>query len=111
FMRRSLYQALGPIRPLRYNMDWDYALRAYLHAPERFAWRDELTLLDYRLHGTNTITKGLPVSAIEANHLLYRTLKDHYKVPAAGLASLRWHYRLIRNEQKSEVARDRDTHW
>ncbi|MCC2596135.1 glycosyltransferase [Pusillimonas sp. MFBS29] len=111
FMRRSLYEALGPIRPLRYNMDWDYALRAYLQAPERFAWRDDLVLLDYRLHGSNTILGGLPVSAIEANHLLYRSLKQRYGVPGSALASLRRHYRLIRLQQVSKVAQERDTRW
>ncbi len=111
FMRRSLYEALGPIRPLRYNMDWDYALRAYLHGPERFAWRDELVLLDYRLHGSNTILGGLPVSAIEANHLLYRSLKQRYGVPGSAVASLRRHYRLIRLQQVSKVAQERDTRW
>lgn len=111
FFRRSLYEALGPIRPLRYNMDWDYALRAYLREPARFAWRDDLVLWDYRLHGSNTITGGLPVSAIEANHLLYRAIKQGYHVPASALAGLRRHYKLIRQQQVAKVAAARDTHW
>ncbi len=111
FFRRELFQALGPIRPLRYNMDWDYALRAYLRAPDRFAWRDDLELWDYRLHGSNTITGGLPVSAIEANHLLYRAIKQGYRVPGTALAGLRRHYKLIRRQQVAAVASARDTHW
>src|SRR5690606_37151631 len=98
FMRRRLWQALGPIRPLHYNMDWDYALRAIQLDPQRFAWRHDLPLWDYRLHGRNTILGGLPNSAIEANHLIYRSLQQGFQVPAPAMAGLRRHYRLIRHQ-------------
>lgn len=111
FFRRSVYEALGGIRPFRYTMDWDYALRALLHAPDRFAWLADLDLLEYRLHGNNTILRGLPRSALEANHLLYRTLLQHYQVPAAALSGLRRHYRLIRRQQAAQLAAARDNHW
>ncbi|MFJ1300402.1 glycosyltransferase [Pseudomonadota bacterium AL_CKDN230030165-1A_HGKHYDSX7] len=111
FFSRALLQAIGPIRPLRYNMDWDWAIRAYLHAPDRFVWRDDLTLWDYRIHGANTILGGLPRSAIEANHVLYRALSKRYAVPAPALAGLRRHYKLIRQQQCHVVARERDASW
>jgi glycosyltransferase involved in cell wall biosynthesis len=111
FLRRSLFEALGPIRPMRYNMDWDYAVRALLHGPERFVWRHDLVLLDYRMHGSNTILAGLPVSAIEANHILYGALKARYQVPGAALAGLRRHYRLIRHQQIAVMAAARDAVW
>lgn len=111
FLRRTLYEQLGPIRPYEYNMDWDYVLRAYLAAPARFAWRADLLLWQYRLHGKNTILGGLPVSAIEANYLLLRSLKQHYGVPAAAVAGLRRHYKLIRQQQVAQVATARDTQW
>lgn len=111
FIRRALWQALGPIRPLRYNMDWDYALRALLRDPARFTWRHDLKLWDYRLHGENTILGGLPRSAIEANHLIYRSLKQSGKVPASAIAGLRRHYRLIRRQQVSAIANARDQWW
>lgn len=111
FLRRRLYEQLGPIRPYRYNMDWDYVLRAYLAAPARFAWRADLPLWQYRLHGKNTILGGLPVSAIEANYLLLRSLQQHYGVPAAAVAGLRRHYKLIRQQQVAQVANQRDTIW
>lgn len=111
FMRRSLWQALGPIRPLRYNMDWDYALRAIQLDPQRFAWRHDLPLWDYRLHGRNTILGGLPNSAIEANHLIYRSLQQGFQVPAPAMAGLRRHYRLIRHQQVTAAANSRDQWW
>jgi glycosyltransferase involved in cell wall biosynthesis len=111
FVRRSLWHALGPIRPLRYNMDWDYALRAYLKAPERFAWYHDMELWDYRLHGDNTILGGLPVSAVEANYLLYRSIKQCYGVPSTALAGMRRHNRLIRQQQVATVAKVRDEYW
>lgn len=111
FMRHRLYEQLGPIRPYQYNMDWDYVLRAYLAAPTRFVWRHDLILWQYRLHGKNTILGGLPVSAIEANYLLLRSLKQHYGVPAAAVAGLRRHYKLIRQQQVTQVATARDTQW
>ena len=111
FLRRSLWQALGPLRPLRYNMDWDFALRAWEHDPARFAWRDDLVLWEYRLHGHNTILGGLPTSAIEANHLLYGVMRRHYGVPGTALAGLRRHHRLIRHQQVARIAHARDTEW
>ncbi|OZI54926.1 glycosyltransferase [Bordetella genomosp. 5] len=111
FFSRALLDAIGPIRPLRYNMDWDWAIRAYLHAPDRFVWRDDLTLWDYRIHGANTILGGLPRSAIEANHVLYRALAKRYAVPGPALAGLRRHYKLVRQQQCHVVARERDTFW
>lgn len=111
FLRRSLYEQLGAIRPYRYNMDWDYVLRAYLANPARFTWRYELILWDYRLHGKNTILGGLPVSAIEANYLLLRSLRQHHAIPAAAVAGLRRHYKLIRQQQVAQVAARRDSQW
>lgn len=111
FFRRSLLEEVGPIRPLRYNMDWDWALRAYERAPRRFAWRDDLVLFEYRIHGANTILDGLPTSAIEANHVLFGALKRYYGVPDTALSGLRRHYRLIRRQQVHAVATERDTLW
>lgn len=111
FFSRSLYDAIGGFRPFRYTMDWDYALRAVLRAQERVDWLPDQALLRYRLHGRNTILGGLPRSALEANHLLYRTLRDHYQVPPATTHALRRHHRLIRRQQAATLARARDTHW
>lgn len=111
FFRKTLFDALGPIRPLRYNMDWDYVLRAYLAKPKAFQWRFDWVLWDYRLHGKNTILGGLPVSAIEANYLVLRSLQTAHAVPAAAVAGLRRHYKLIRHQKVAQVAAERDAAW
>ncbi len=60
FFSHALYQALGGFRAQRYVHDYDFALRAVLHAPTRLV-REQL--LDYRLHAGNTITEA-PSAAI-----------------------------------------------
>lgn len=52
---REWYEKVGPFRPLRYVHDWDFALRVnreaglYLH---------QEPLMQYRLHGSNTIREN-----------------------------------------------------
>lgn len=50
--RRSLWERVGPFRPLRFTHDWDFALRAAALAPAVLLPQP---LLRYRVHGSNTI--------------------------------------------------------
>ncbi|MBK5961387.1 hypothetical protein CCR97_24735 [Rhodoplanes elegans] len=50
--RRDVFAAVGPFRPYRYCHDWDFLLRAI--GAFRLGWLRE-PLLQYRLHGSNTI--------------------------------------------------------
>lgn len=111
FFRRALFEVLGPLRAYRYVMDWDYALRAALHAPERFAYLADEPLLDYRLHGGNAILAGMPRSALEAAAVERRVLRRHYGIPPALLASQHRHQRLLRKHQVAAIAARRDTEW
>lgn len=111
FFRRTLFEVLGPLRSYRYVMDWDYALRAALHAPERFAYLADELLLDYRLHGGNTILAGMPLSALEASAVERGVLRHHFGVPAVLLASQHRHQRLLRKHQVAAVAARRDAEW
>lgn len=111
FFRRALFEVLGPLRAYRYVMDWDYALRAALHAPERFAYLADEPLLDYRLHGGNAILAGMPRSALEAAAVERRVLRRHYGIPPALLASQHRHQRLLRKHQVAAIAAQRDTEW
>ncbi|MCW2274271.1 glycosyltransferase [Rhodoblastus acidophilus] len=52
FFSRSVYDAIGPFRALRYAHDWDWALRASARFNLR---RITEKLLSYRIHGSNTI--------------------------------------------------------
>jgi glycosyltransferase involved in cell wall biosynthesis len=49
---QQTYEQHGPFRPLRYVHDWDFALRVQREQPARLIARP---LLDYRVHGSNTI--------------------------------------------------------
>ena len=111
FFRRALFEVLGPLRAYRYVMDWDYALRAALHAPGRFAYLADEPLLDYRLHGGNAILAGMPLSALEAAAVERGVLRRHYGIPPALLASQHRHQRLLRKHQVAAIAARRDTEW
>lgn len=84
-VRRSLAQAIGPVRPRRHVLDWDYALRAALHAPERFLYLQDQVLFDYRIHGGNAILAGMARGAAEMGWM-HRSLMPRLGVPA-GLTS------------------------
>lgn len=52
-MRRSVYERVGGMRNLRYAHDWDFMLRAAADAPCGLVPQP---LVQYRLHGANTIS-------------------------------------------------------
>jgi glycosyltransferase involved in cell wall biosynthesis len=67
FCSRALWEALGGFRNLRYNHDWDFALRAL--------WQDEpifvrRPLYRYRLHSGNTIDESVTNAREEAKPVL-----------------------------------------
>jgi glycosyltransferase involved in cell wall biosynthesis len=51
---RSAWERHGPFRPLRFAHDWDFALRVQREGRAHLL---EAPLLEYRIHGTNTIRK------------------------------------------------------
>lgn len=53
-MTRAAFERVGPFRPFRYCHDWDFLLRAI--GKVRIGFLDE-KLLDYRIHGRNTISE------------------------------------------------------
>lgn len=86
-MRRSLYEAVGRFSPRRHVLDWDYALRAALHAPGRFLYLQDEPLLDYRIHGGNAILSGMARGAAEIGHL-HRRLMPRLGVPPGLVSAL-----------------------
>ena len=79
---REWYEKVGPFRPLRYVHDWDFALRIsqkaglYLH---------QEPLMQYRLHGSNTIHENqaamiLEICWILAVHLPQQVNADWFTV-------------------------------
>jgi glycosyltransferase involved in cell wall biosynthesis len=61
-MPRGTFNRYGPFRPLRYCHDWDFALRVLLR--ER-ATLLESPLVEYRVHGGNTIRENMAAMVYE----------------------------------------------
>jgi glycosyltransferase involved in cell wall biosynthesis len=75
---RAVYERLGPVRPLRYAHDWDFALRCAADGACKLV---ESPLLFYRVHQKNTIRENEPAMVFEiclvlACHLR-RILRSH----------------------------------
>jgi len=100
FFSRALYDAIGPLRPLRYVIDWEWAVRAALHAPGGTRYLADAPLLDYRLHGSNTILRGALRGACEVN-LLHRELLARFGVPAPVVSALFRNQRLLRQNWRA----------
>jgi glycosyltransferase involved in cell wall biosynthesis len=77
FCSRALWRMLGGFRDLRYNHDWEFALRALWHDEPVFV-RD--ALYRYRLHPANTIDE----SATKPREEAYRVMSDYIAL-AAGM--------------------------
>lgn len=61
-MPRRTFDRHGPFRPLRYCHDWDFALRVQLEEPAALIPEP---LLEYRVHGANTIRENTVAMAFE----------------------------------------------
>jgi glycosyltransferase involved in cell wall biosynthesis len=114
FFSRQLAQAVGPVRPLRFIPDWDWALRAALHAPARFQFLADEYLLDYRLHGRNSILDGILLGDCEIKRLHRRVLL-HMGISPALIASifrnqrdLRRNWRALGLSSVERFVRDRE---
>jgi glycosyltransferase involved in cell wall biosynthesis len=79
FFSRSIFDEIGPFRALRYAHDWDWALRASSRFDVR---RISDKLLNYRIHGANTIFETDPwAHAVEDAFVWASALRKN----AAGL--------------------------
>lgn len=95
FFARSLSDEVGPFRPLRRVIDWDWALRAALHDPQSFRHLRGEPLLDYRLHGSNAILGDPLRGTLEINRVQRHVLKT-LAVPDSMLASMQRNRRELR---------------
>ncbi|MDR2688421.1 MAG: glycosyltransferase [Azoarcus sp.] len=75
---RPLWEKLAPFSAHRFVHDYDFLLRALVHGA-RLGWIDE-PLLDYRLHGTNTISEN----PLQANLETSALLREHLPALLAG---------------------------
>ncbi len=67
FFSRTLFDRLGGFRDLRYNHDWDFALRALAFAEPIVI---EAETYRYRLHAANTIAESSDAARSEAHQAL-----------------------------------------
>jgi hypothetical protein len=74
---RSTWERHGPFRPLRFAHDWDFALRVQRERPARLL---EAPLLQYRVHGTNTIRQDPPAMVFEVCWILAVHVPPHLGV-------------------------------
>lgn len=115
FMSRTVWQKAGPFKRLRYVPDWDYALRVAIEQPRAFHFLDGEALLDYRLHGRNTILSGALRNHAEA----YRVLRTHQKkwvaaghvLPEQAIDRLHYLARFIRHEHARQHLERQKVGW
>jgi len=69
FFSRSLYDRVGGFADLRYNHDWDFCLRAAVHAEPVFVSSAQY---DYRVHGANTIVEPSSYALAEMQDMFAR---------------------------------------
>lgn len=102
FLSRSLLERLGGLGHFRYVLDWDYALRTTIECPQAFHFLDDEPLLDYRLHGRNTILGGAIRNHVEAAWMLRSAAKRIARrggtLPAHALERLRYLDRFVRQQ-------------
>jgi glycosyltransferase involved in cell wall biosynthesis len=115
FMSRTLWQRLRPFKRLRYVPDWEYALRVAMEQPRVFQFLDGEVLLEYRLHGRNTILGGALRNHAEAYHVL-RTFQKKWAAAGHALpehAIDRLHYlaRFIRHEHARQQLERQKVGW
>ncbi|MCF1184875.1 glycosyltransferase [Marichromatium gracile] len=115
FFRRALLDRIGGLREYRYVVDWEFALRAALEAPERFTYLIDEPLFDYRLHGANTILSGALRGGAEIERMQRGILRERFGVPRALLAAmhrnhrhLRRHWRELGEQRVERFVRDRE---
>ena len=72
FFRKSLWHAVGGFAPLRYNHDWQFCLKASLHAEAAFVGDARYS---YRWHSANTICDDLKRPREEAANMMQPFLR------------------------------------
>ena len=115
FMSRSVWVSVGRFKNLRYVPDWDYLLRVAAELPTALVYTPDEELLNYRLHGQNTILGGSLRNHAEAVKVL-RTFQRRWLAtghPLAPHAIDRLHYltRFIRHEHARQLLEKQKAGW
>ncbi len=99
FFRASLIKQIGPFRPFRYILDYDFAFRAVHANPQAFSFLIDQKLLNYRIHSRNTIAENPLLANIETLYFLKKSIAQYFgnelKIPLAHLNKIKGHLHKI----------------
>lgn len=115
FFARGVLSAVGGFGHFRYVPDWDFALRVAIHPEVTLHFLVDDLLLDYRLHGNNTILHGALRNHAEAYHVLRgfqrRWARRGHALPAHAVDRLHYLARFIRHEHARGLLERHQGHW
>ncbi len=106
FLRTEFAQKIGNFAPIRYLHDYDYILRALAAAPAQTLYLDKTVLLDYRIHGSNTLSRGAVTAREQDQELILKYMQVNMPEPyksRAETAALR----LLELERELQAERVR----
>jgi glycosyltransferase involved in cell wall biosynthesis len=81
FVRRTVFGQIGYLNEYRYTLDYEFLLRLLAQEPDGLRFVDE-KLLDYRLHGDNTIREDALAPNWETLQLLTAWFPEFLEEPA-----------------------------
>lgn len=109
FLTADLARRTGEFAPIRYLHDYDYIFRVMLNAPDRVHYLHDQQLMDYRLHGSNTISQGAVIAREQDQEVIMKYMlagigKDSRARAETGAT------RLLELERELQVERFRLMH-
>ncbi len=70
FMTKNAFRKVGKFAPIRYLHDYDYIFRLMLNFPDEVIYLHDKKLLRYRIHKSNTISKGAIVARLQDQEII-----------------------------------------
>ena len=115
FFSRNIFKQVGLFKHLRYVPDWDYALRAASEYPDAFVFLPNDKLLNYRLHGRNTILGGALRNHTEAFRVLRifqkKWVDSGHKISGHAVDRLHYLARFMRHEHARQLLEKQKVGW
>jgi glycosyltransferase involved in cell wall biosynthesis len=115
FFSRNIFEQVGLFKHLQYVPDWDYALRAASEHPDAFVFLPADKLLNYRLHGRNTILGGALRNHAEAFRVLRifqkKWVDSGHKISGHAVDRLHYLARFMRHEHARQLLEEQKVGW
>jgi glycosyltransferase involved in cell wall biosynthesis len=112
FVRRTVFEQIGYLNDYRYTLDYEFLLRFLAQAPDGFRFLNE-KLLDYRLHGANTIREDALAPNWETLKLLTDWFPEFLAEPARSRSLAQgWQIQKVAGhiETESRLVSERKMH-